>query len=603
MSSDVSEWSLGKRLSYGMLIALIVFAAGFISLEMLLRICGFGYSGCYYRNTSVNDVASVRENRWFTAPYFSPELVRRPPPMLLPASKAPSTYRIFVMGGSAAMGDPEASFSMTRVLQTMLDEAYPEIHFEVVNAAVTAINSHVVKQIAADCSRLQPDLFIVYVGNNEVIGPFGPASVFLPFIESPRGVAMVTWLRKTRTGQAFSWGLRQFGHQSKELEQWGGMEMFLDRQFTADDPRLNLVATLFQDNLSSIIQSGADSDAHTLLCTVLTNRRDFAPFLSAESPDLSSEQKATWDSLVADGDAALSAGKMGDAYACYNKAWAIDDSHADLAFRLGRLELGMDAVEDARRHLQLAEDLDTLRFRADSRLNGVIRSVAANYPDEAILVDLLQQAEKESPFGIVGNEFLYEHVHLTFQGTYFASGKLFEQISVELKRKNLIQAIKPHLDYRGVSSRMAYTAYDQALIVRELLARFSMPPFTGQLDHASRVALWQSLQAKVDSLLNRPEAFAQINSNYIAALALHPDDAILNRNYGMMLVAFGHFSEAVGPLQYSLALIDDDPDTLFALAIACRELQLNEVAESTIARLRLLEPRYPGLKDLETLKR
>ena len=36
---------------------------------------------------------------------------------------------------------------------------------------MTAIDSHVTVEIARDCTAHQPDLFIVYLGNNEVVGP------------------------------------------------------------------------------------------------------------------------------------------------------------------------------------------------------------------------------------------------------------------------------------------------------------------------------------------------------------------------------------------------------------------------------------------------
>ena len=41
---------------------------------------------------------------------------------------------------------------------------------------MAAINSHVVLPIAKDAARYEPDLFVVYLGNNEVIGPFSVGS-------------------------------------------------------------------------------------------------------------------------------------------------------------------------------------------------------------------------------------------------------------------------------------------------------------------------------------------------------------------------------------------------------------------------------------------
>ena len=43
---------------------------------------------------------------------------------------------------------------------------------------MTAINSHAVLPIARECARHEGDLWIVYMGNNEMIGPFGAISVF-----------------------------------------------------------------------------------------------------------------------------------------------------------------------------------------------------------------------------------------------------------------------------------------------------------------------------------------------------------------------------------------------------------------------------------------
>ena len=104
-------------------------------------------------------------------------LPRTPIPAIL-AAKPAGKVRIFVLGGSAAMGTPDPSFNFGQILGVMLREQYPGVQFEVVNGAMTAINSYVVREIARDCAAREPDLFVVYMGNNEVIGPYGPGTVF-----------------------------------------------------------------------------------------------------------------------------------------------------------------------------------------------------------------------------------------------------------------------------------------------------------------------------------------------------------------------------------------------------------------------------------------
>ena len=53
-------------------------------------------------------------------------------------------------------------------------------------------------EIAREAARLRPDAFILYIGNNEIVGPYGPGTVFGPFT----GSALVTRARvlATRTG-------------------------------------------------------------------------------------------------------------------------------------------------------------------------------------------------------------------------------------------------------------------------------------------------------------------------------------------------------------------------------------------------------------------
>ena len=269
----------GRRRLLLALFTLVLTGLLLAGLELGLRLGGFGHSPHFFRKAGTPDGEVVwRENRDFTAPFFGEALVRRPQPVRLPLKKSPGTVRIFILGSSAAMGDPEPAFSLARVLEVQLRAAYPSVRFEVVNAAVTAINSHLVRDIAEDCAALEPDLFIVYEGHNEVIGPFGPAGVFAPFLRSETAVRSLVWLKGTRLAQLAA----RIGRKTGAPEDWGGMEMFLRQQIRADDSRLATVRTHFRTNLTAIAEMAHHAGATTLLCTVATNQRDFAPFLSAD---------------------------------------------------------------------------------------------------------------------------------------------------------------------------------------------------------------------------------------------------------------------------------------------------------------------------------
>jgi hypothetical protein len=116
---------------------------GLVLLEGSLRIFGFGFPTGFFLPSRVRGQEMLIENRRFTRRFFPARLARTPQSFAIPAHKSPDTCRIFIMGESAAMGDPEPAFAFGRILAVLLGAEYPGRKFEVINAALTPINSHV----------------------------------------------------------------------------------------------------------------------------------------------------------------------------------------------------------------------------------------------------------------------------------------------------------------------------------------------------------------------------------------------------------------------------------------------------------------------------
>jgi len=133
------------------------------------------------------------------------------------------------------------------------------------------------------------------------------------------------------------------------------------------------------------------------------------------------------------------------------------------------------------------------------------------------------------------------------------------------------------------------------MIAVELLHRFKQPPFTAQSDQAARLATWQRVANQGQALLARPDATAALLEIGRRALAERPDDWILARNTGAMLVSRQQPADALPLLEQANRWIDDDVDTLVALGWAHRALGHAVEAESAFARARRLEPNYPNL--------
>ncbi len=127
------------------------------------------------------------------------------------------------------MGDPDPAYAFSRYLDVMLRERFPATNFEVINTGVVAINSHVLLPIARGLAQQRPDLFIIYAGNNEVVGPYGTGTVLTSSALSLPIIRGSIYLRSTRIGQLLTQST------AKKME-WGGMQMFLDKQVAFHHP-------------------------------------------------------------------------------------------------------------------------------------------------------------------------------------------------------------------------------------------------------------------------------------------------------------------------------------------------------------------------------
>lgn len=447
--------------------------------ELGLRIAGVGYDPNFW--IGIEGRNSLTTNDRFGWRFFPRTLARTPAPEVLESVKPRNTRRVFVLGESAAMGFPEPAFGVSRMLEVFLSHQYPDVRWEVRNAAMTAINSHAIVEIASDCARRQPDVFVVVMGNNEVIGPYGPATAFggaglpLPFIRlSVRQSA-------TRVGQALASVLRDRRYTGTE---WRGMEMFLEQQVPASSPALESTYRNFRENLRDIVNQGLSTGAAVVVATVPVNLRDCPPFASQD----------------------------GEAADHYRRAQALQTSGDS---------------ERAAALLRSARDLDTLRFRADSKLNQIVRDVAVSVQGPRVAL-----ADAERSFGIAGKDMFYEHVHFTPVGNY----RLAAELAAAIQRVAPGASGQPPV-FEQVRNELALTSWDEQQMRAQIAALMERPPFTGQPGNERRRS---RLLASEDPASLR----ARARPIYEAAIEARPEDLHLRMRYAQLLRDSGAPAEA-----------------------------------------------------------
>ena len=513
-------------------------------IEGALRLFDVGYpTDVTTRCTMAGKNASCY-NLFFPAPFFPPGMMKAPQVYAIPAEKPQGTYRIFVLGESAAMGDPDPAYAFSRYLELMLRQRYPAMKFEIANTGSVAINSHVLLPIAEGLAKQRPDLFIIYSGNNEVVGPYGPGTALTSDGTSFGGMSMPVirsniFFRSTRIGQL----LTKIGAQKKE---WGGMEMFLDKQVPESSPLMTHVYENFDRNLRDTVAAARASGARVIVSTVATNVKDCAPFASMHRDGLGQDELRSWNALVEQGTNFERARSYAEALKAYLDAAKIDDRYAELEFRIARALWMQGDHAGAKQHFERARDLDSLRFRADGRINEINRTVGSS-ASGAELVDAEKVFAEQSPNGVIGSELVYEHVHMTPLGNYLLARAMFLQIASKMlvgAQETQSSSDDGILTEADCERLLALTPHDRTRIAGEMLQRLQKPPFTNQLNHSDQL-LRLAFQAEVPD-----EDPQQTSAEYQWAIAQNPNDRVLRYNYGLFLFGYDR-NAAVAQLRSS----------------------------------------------------
>jgi tetratricopeptide (TPR) repeat protein len=559
---------------------LVVPIAFLALLELVLRVGGFGHPTAFLLSRIEKAGRMFVQNNQFAWRFFGPQMSRLPAAISIPNPKLTGSIRIFVFGESAAFGDPRPAFGLPRMLEALLSLRYPQSRFEVINAAMTGINSHTILPIARDCAGAQGDIWVIYMGNNEVVGPFGAGTVFggqvppLPIIRA--NLALKT-LRLGQLADAVGQHLRPPPPNKTE---WGGMLMFVGQHVRAEDPRMHSVYSHFEKNLADILRLGREHDCGMILSTVAVNLKDCAPFASDHRTDLTQDQKGQWNELWQKGAQAQESHDFEAASTLFAEAARLDDSYAELRFRQAQCAVELGRFPEAQAQFIAARDLDALRFRCDTRLNDLIRRAAGdNSAGTLRLADAERAFADQSAHSLPGEDLFYEHVHLTFEGNYLLARTIAAQIEPLLPSTisangswwPSIEDCARRLAWNPIESRAAYA---------EMLVRSADAPFTSQLTHNTQLAHLAKRATPPESGTARAEQEQTLQACEQAA-AKFPEDPLLQAELGTLRESANDRSGALRAMRRSLDLLPTSSAAWAGLGLTLvQQHQFQEAADA-----------------------
>ena len=493
-----------KSATKSVLMAAGIAAAFLLLTEIALHLAGAGFTPRFFLR---GEDGYLHANRHFGRIFFPERLVREGVAVRLADPKPQGTFRIFVLGESAAMGFPSPRFGFPRALEVMLREAFPGKNIEVVNVAMAGINSHAVRRIAQECAALESDAFVIYMGNNEVVGPFGPGTVFGGATTSLVQARAAMALRTTKTGQLLDAWMDKLG--GRDEAKWGGMGMFTNQRVPQDHPAMPAVYDNFRRNLQDILQS--TGGLPTILCTVAVKLEDFPPLVGEKARRVYAEAEA--------------AEERGDT------------ARADALFSQAR-------------------DLDELRFRADSEINRIIREEKPQA--NVTLVDAEEIFSAQSAPEKRG--FFWEHVHLDFPGNYLLARSVADALVPSLRRFFATEPV-PWAESDTIARKLGYTPAEELVAATDIAKMMTNPPFTGQPGNAER---WQHLAARARALeeAGKSTEWAALEIELREEVAKHSDDPWQRVALAAALEAQGKQSEALEQKRAIAKLIPYDVTAL-----------------------------------------
>ncbi len=366
-----------------------------ILVEVGLRIFNYGGNLDLFIESPPGFEKYLRANPNVARRYFYVQsTIPNPPTQLFFREKPKNGYRIFVLGESSAMGFPYGNnASFPNILERGLSNTFPDKEIEVINISMAAINSYSLLDFMDEIIEQSPDALLVYTGHNEYYGALGVGSV--------QSLGSSSWLIKTYLKLQFFkifLLLRDFIGWVKNLYS------NVLQEGTEADPTATMMERIvgeqtipyggelyrkgkeqFEENMDAIVHTAIQRGVKVVLGELVSNIRDQAPFISLKDKQGNSAQ--------------------------------------DL-FNLARQLEKQGNFSEARKNYIRAKDLDALRFRAPEEFNLVLKKLAQKY--SVPLAPTINNFEKKSPGGIIGNSLMIEHLHPNTKGYFLLAETFYE---------------------------------------------------------------------------------------------------------------------------------------------------------------------------------
>ncbi len=390
-----SEHNKRKKLIFSIILVLLPFIF-LVIIELTLRIFKYGDNLSLFVDFPGKELSEYKiVNPVIGKKYFSKLPNTAPHHDIFLKEKPDNGFRIFVLGSSTVFGFPyEENVMFTKILAKRLQDSYPDKKIEVINTAITAINSFTLLDFIDEIMKEDPDAILIYAGHNEFYGALGPGSV-----EKPINSRTLRFLHLDLLNLRLYQLLRNVintgrdkiqGEHANENTKGTLMKVIADnKEIPYKSEMYNRVLETYEKNISKILEKTQNKNIPVFISEVVSNIKGIRPFCSTDKNGLP------------------------PAIPIYEKAIEHEKR---------------GEYKTAQTNFYLAKDLDCIRFRASEEINGIIHDLAEQM--NAYLVPMKNSYfEEASPNKIIGNNLLTEHVHPNIEGYFLMADAFFNAIA------------------------------------------------------------------------------------------------------------------------------------------------------------------------------
>jgi hypothetical protein len=341
------------------------------------------------------------------------------------ADRTVEEYRIVVVGGSSAAGEPYWPWlSVGQIVAWQLGEAVPNRRFECEILAYPGDSLELQHQKLAALEH-RPDAVIIDVGHNEFVARFEEEREGWQDEQTATTIARLTQ-RATKSSAFCSLAYEIISKNRLDRPPSLALRHQIIDPPLCSDVEFAEIRDDFRRRLDAIVSYCGEIGALPILMVPPANEAGYEPGRSTMASSISADERRRVSDEFRRARS-LESTDPGASEVAYATILERHPGFAEAHFRLARLLERQSRLSEASTHYLAALDNDGLPVRCPAPFRSAFLDVSERHPG-AILIDGRRELIAVSANGLIGDELIHDTHHPTLRGYLALSGAVLREL-------------------------------------------------------------------------------------------------------------------------------------------------------------------------------